>query len=813
MIETIAHIRGSDGKVQTVEEHLLQVKQLAESYGEKLGLKHVSGLCGLLHDLGKLTVEFREYILEAVQNPDNPPRRGSVDHSSAGGMLLFDSFHDPKVNDRYKVILAEIAGNAIISHHSYLHDFLNHDLTSPYLKRVKEKKPTLTEYEYTKELFFERVMTSSDFDLYVEAAALELKNFCEKPTSMHIEQSLMFVAKVVFSALVDADRTNTRQFEEAGTAQSHTQTPSSLELFTVYYERLIRKVEELKGLPDSQSSINLLRTRMSEKCDEFAEKPSDIYTLSIPTGGGKTLASLRYALKHALKTNKKRIIYILPFTTIIEQNAEEVRKILKDDEHILEHHSNVGTEQHDEMSDGLSTPSEKLKLAKDNWDTPIVFTTMVQFLNTFYEGSSRSIRRLHNLSDAVIIFDEVQKVPVRCVSLFNQAVNFLKEYGDSSIVLCTATQPALQYVEKNIDIQPGSEMIEDLDEVQAAFKRVDVVDFATDQELTNEKLLAFIQDRLRSEQNALVILNTKSVVKDLYKKCVAAGWDVPVYHLSTSMCPAHRKNILRKVRGLLENQKPVVCISTQLIEAGVDVDFQCVIRSLAGLDSIAQAAGRCNRHGTFERKKVFIIDHQEENLSRLKEIKVGKTITKRILKDMSNDPDAYKGDLLSKEAMEKYFKEFYTELEFDLDYPVPSLGSNLLSLLHAKRKENSLFHSFRSKHGEHPPLFLMNSYRTAADHFEAIGDLSTSVIVPYEGGKEIIADLNGDRSISILSEVLKKAQQYSINLYKHEVDRLASEGGIATCLDGRVIILKEWAYSLEFGLDLNQDSNSEFLGF
>lgn len=802
-MDYIAHIRESDQQVQTVEEHLLAVKALAESYGEKLGVKHVTGLAGVLHDLGKYSNEFREYILEAVSNPNSPPKRGSVDHSTAGGKLLYELFHVKGEMDRYKWIVAEIVGNAVISHHSYLQDFLNPDLESNYLNRVRDKQ--LVEFDLSKRSFFKYVMSEIDFHDYVEKAASELKAFLVKESPENYEKQFMFLTKFVFSALIDADRTNTRLFEENNTNEL---IDNHIELFDLYYERLMEKINSYKEQQGANTSINLLRSEMSNQCEQFAEKPSGIYTLSIPTGGGKTLASLRYALKHAKLYNKKRIIYVVPYTTIIEQNAEEVRKILKDDANILEHHSNVIEDENDndENQDGVVNVQQKLKLAKDNWDSPIIFTTMVQFLNVFYAKGSRNIRRLHNLSESIIIFDEVQKVPISCVSLFNNALNFLKIDGHSSIVLCTATQPALDFVEHKLEINTDAEMIDNLDHVIEAFKRVEIIDQATNETFNNDKLSDFIKVKMKELQNVLVILNTKSVVKDLYNQLKETEKSIPIYHLSTAMCAAHRNQILNEVRQHLEDDNKMICISTQLIEAGVDVSFECVIRSLAGLDSIAQAAGRCNRHGEKGIQNVYVIDHEEEKLDRLQEIKVGKQVSKRILVDIKHDQTNHGGHILSVQAMERYFKEYYTEFEADLNYFIPKLKKEMTELLTAPKIKNSYYQAYNFNEGQTLPLFIANSYKTAADHFHVIDDYTTSVIVPYGEGKEIIAELNSNGSIEDLTRLLRKAQQYTINLYSYEREQLEKNHGLVSYLDGKILALKEGAYNKEFGLNLENDS-------
>ncbi|MFB7816374.1 CRISPR-associated helicase Cas3' [Paenibacillus chitinolyticus] len=805
----IAHIRESDRERQSMEEHLIGVQTLAESYGEDIGIKHIAGLAGLLHDLGKYTVVFQEYLLKAVRNPEAPPKRGSVDHSTAGGRLLYQLFHTGKI-ERDKGVLAEIVGNAILSHHSYLQDFLNPDLESNYLQRVRDKEAKeLDELPQVVRYFFENVMREEEFYRYVEQAALELKVFLSQESPLSLEARCMFLTKYVFSALIDADRTNTRCFEENISGTTGTTQPR--ELFGMFYERLMAEMESLAKRSEADPEIKALRKEMSEQCDKFAERPSGIYTLSIPTGGGKTLASLRYALKHAQMYGKKRILFVLPYTTIIEQNAAEVRKVLQDEEHILEHHSNViedGNDE-DEHMDGKINMRQKLKLAKDNWDSPIIFTTMVQFLSVFYAKSSRDIRRLHHLSESVLVFDEVQKVPVSCVSLFNTALNFLNQFCSSCIVLCTATQPALGFVEHKLHLSPEAEMIANLGDVITAFKRVEIVDCATDEKFNTDKLTEFVIEKMRDVQSALVILNTKSVVRQAYEKLVQRMDGIPVYHLSTSMCAAHRKEILDEIRQLLEDKKKVLCVSTPLIEAGVDVSFECVIRSLAGLDSIAQAAGRCNRHGEHEVQQVYVIDHTEENLNHLPEIERGKKISRRILIDLRRDLSSHGGHLLSVDAMERYFREFYEDFDANLNFPVPKLGSNqtLTNLLFGPVKDNVYFQDYWDNRGERLPLFLVNSYRTAAEHFYVIKDSAASVIVPYgKDGKEIIADLNGGARIEDLSRLLKKAQQYTINLMNHELMRIDKNGGLERCLDGQVLVLGEGAYNQKFGFDAENES-------
>lgn len=344
LLKSIAHIREEDGQIQTVEEHLQDVMELAEQHGAKIGVRHIAGLAGMLHDVGKYTKQFSNYIWKAVYDPKNAPRRGSVDHATAGGRLLYKYFHKEK-STIFEKLLVEVIGNAIISHHAYLHDYISpENINSPYLKRIRDKQ--LEEFTRTENTFFKKVIQRDEFNTYVDKAINELMNYLNDIKPEELEFQIMFLTKYIFSCLIDADRTNTRQFVEAEKELNIEDKDKKVRLlFKEYYQKLTEKILEFKQDPQAHSPINRLRTEMSYQCEKFAEKPSNIYTLSIPTGGGKTLASLRYALKHAKKYDKKRIVYVVPYTTIIEQNAKEVRDIIQDAFHLLEHHSNVFIEE------------------------------------------------------------------------------------------------------------------------------------------------------------------------------------------------------------------------------------------------------------------------------------------------------------------------------------------------------------------------------------------------------------------------------------------------------------------------------------
>lgn len=798
----IAHIREKDNEIQTLEEHLKKVKALAERIGQKIGIPHVTGLAGMLHDMGKYSDAFQEYIKEAMENPENPPTRGSVDHSTAGGKYLMETFHNQYT------FLIECVANAIYSHHGQLKDMVDPNGESPFINRKFPKKNI--EYQKVKERFFRNMYSEEYIKKYVEEAVKEIHNIAKKimiitegnriQAEWMFRKIMTFISLFTFSALIDADRTNSREFEENETEEPY----DTREIFSQFNHLLEEHLLKLAKNSYPNDEIVRLRNEMSKTCLEKSKLPTGIYTLSIPTGGGKTLASLRFALNHALKQSKDRIIYVVPYTTIIEQNAKEVRDILKANDYLLEHHSNVIDDElnDDEFIDYKSyQKNKKIKLAKDNWDVPIIFTTMVQFLDTFYKGKGRNLRRLHNLTNSVIIFDEVQSVPVNCVSLFNEALNFLKVIGNSTILLCTATQPALQFVQKNISID--GELIDQLSRITKAFKRTDIINLNKDEGWTTEELAEFVKKQLNNVNSVLVILNTKSVVRKLYHQL--SKLEVKVIHLSTSMCAAHRKDIISDMKERLQRKEKLVCISTQLIEAGVNISFECVIRSLAGLDSIAQAAGRCNRHGEVERRNVFIINHKEEVLDKLLTIKKGGDEVKKILNDIENNPRLFDGELFSDKAMTYYFRNFYHELKGILDYPTP-VGKNIYEMLLGSNSE------FRQEYkGEN--LWMYASFETASKYFKVIDSKSYSVIVPYKKGKQLISEILSSDRIENVTQFLRTAQHYIVNVFHHDLEKLISQK-LLTKVDFKYTtfyLVKESAYDEKYGLSMEGEATLEYL--
>lgn len=774
----VAHIRHSDFVEQNVQAHLEGVAALARRYGEESNFGALAELCGFLHDMGKLTTHFTDYLKDAVL--ENKIATEKIDHSTAGAKYLYDCYYE---GDLIQKLVIETAGMAILSHHSGMQNFVQSDLKpSDYVRRVTLK--TLPNYEEVIHNFKCTPGNEERVSRLVMEAKKEVEQFIQrvKPlggSELHTYLSLM--QKMVFSCLIDADRTDTRAFEE--------NEPVLLQSHTVIFEQAYKNMmETIQKWQASDLPINRLRNEMSRHCDNFASAPSKIRTLSIPTGGGKTYASLRYALKHAVSSGKSRIIYIVPYTTILEQNAQEVRNVTGMQDIVLEHHANVIDDQSlDNEGDFYDTEyHKKMQLSRDNWDHPIIFTTMVQFLDAFFQKGTKKSRRMHSLTNAVLVFDEVQSVPFQHQSLFNAAVNFLHVIGNTSVLLCTATQPALQEIDPALLLAEKAEMVPDLDNVVKAFERVTITSKVDTEGWDSARIAEFTEHLLVSHDSALIILNTKTAVRKVYEQLKDLD-NVYVAHLSTSMCPAHRKEIISEIKSKLGTER-VVCISTQLIEAGVDISFEAVIRSLAGLDSIAQAAGRCNRHAERESGSVYIIRAKDEKLSKLPEIRIGAEVTANYI--LANP--AFEGRLLSPGAIQLYFTHFFAQAGSEILITPNGLDDSLYDLLNGKAAMKQ-----RAK------TKSLSMFKTIERHFEAIQSPTTAVIVPYGEGEQVIADLNEDAyDFKRFNESIKKAQQFSVNLYEHELQSLSKEGLIQPLFDGSVFCLKEKAYDASYGVSL-----------
>ncbi|MBU4268059.1 MAG: CRISPR-associated helicase Cas3' [Acidobacteria bacterium] len=804
----IAHFSEKDEQTQSLSIHLEEVSKLAGMFASKVGLKEQGELIGFLHDIGKASNEFKQYIESAVGiiNPDEDgyvdavSLKGKVDHSTAGAQFVYRTLTQ---YGNEGVFAAQILALCLASHHSGLIDCISSEGIDAYSKRMskQEEKSHVIEVfgkiSDEVEIFLLNRMKSKDFVQNLLDRFKTLKTSSDSKETLLFKYGLML--RFLFSCLLDADRLSTIDFEK----------PFFKELRNYgEYEKwplLIKRIER-KMLEFDSEGINEIRQKISQACSDFSEKPKGLYQLTVPTGGGKTFASLRFALHHADKHKMDRIIYVLPYTTIIDQNAEEIRKVLEEKDKngaylnrvVLEHHSNLMPEKQ----------TAKQKVLSENWDAPVVLTTNVQVLESLFGAGTRGARRMHQLANTVIIFDEIQTLPIKCVQMFNTAITFLVNNCGSTVVLCTATQPLLDKIvpkSRSLAISSEQQMISDARQLFDDLKRVEVCDETKIGGWTNDEIKELVEQQIEKLNSVLVVVNTKKSAQDIYQQCKQISC-VETFHLSTHMCPAHRMTLLNKIKACLKEKKPIICISTQLIEAGVDISFGSVIRFLAGLDSIAQAAGRCNRNNELypERGEVYIINSKEENLDMLGDIKIGKEKTERILAEFNDNPERFRNDRISPEAMEQYYQYYFYQRAKEMDYPVGCKSAvgrddNLFNLLSANTLSVSEYQRMNNKTPEIP---FKQAFKSAAMSFEVIATVARGVVVPYrEEGKALIEKLCSETKIEKQYNLLREAQRYSVNVFPNVLEKLQKLGVIREAQEGSgVLYLDEQYYSDEFGL-------------
>ena len=819
-----AHHRASDDKWQSLESHLLGVADLASQFAAKLQLSNQGELLGLLHDLGKYSIEFQNYLKSATgalnqdedeEWVDSEKLKGKVDHSTAGAQLVWQKLSD---QNQLGQIVGQILALCIASHHSGLINCLTADSTSTgedaFTKRTSkaDSRTHLNEaIDKADETILARardLLARPEMLTAMQAMIGKIVRFAPNKDDKGIvaQQQIGLLVRFLFSCLIDADRVDTADFENPKQARLRMRGR-----YTEWETLMARLENHLAGLLPKHP-IDLLRQDISIHCLDGAARNKGLYTLTVPTGGGKTLASLRFALHHAKKHDMDRVIYVIPFTSIIDQNAEVTRGILEPDgtptgSVVLEHHSNL-------------TPANQTwrgKILSENWDAPVIYTTSVQLLEALFGAGTRGARRMHQLANAVIIFDEVQTLPINCVHLFNNAINFLVDLCGSTVVLCTATQPLLDKVDVNkgaIRIPADGELMPDVKKLFDDLKRVVVINQRKPGGWTMPEVALLAQEEARATGSCLVIVNTKKSAQAIYRLCKDQA-AIPVFHLSTNMCPAHRKSILTEVRARLKNEEPTLCVSTQLIEAGVDVDFGAVIRFTAGLDSIAQAAGRCNRNGIRNIGRVHVVNPQDENLGKLQDIQTGKEKAEWVLDDYNENPTQFDCNPIGPDAMKLYYDRYFFARKTTMDYPVSekTLGHNdtLLNLLSV----NSLAKSeYERVHQTAPSIYLRQSFMTAAKAFKAIDSPTQGVIVPYSAtGRDIITQLCAAYLPDKEFDLLRQAQQFTVNVFPNELEQLIKARAVQEIQEGTGILFLADSryYSNEFGLSETPEGKMENL--
>jgi CRISPR-associated endonuclease/helicase Cas3 len=663
----IAHIRITDHASQTVVEHNDGVAKLAYDIGASYD---IGGLCALAsrhHDDGKNTQEYLAYIKAASTGKD--VARGSVIHSTHGALLVNNLV---SAKDLHAKLVAEMVRTAIMSHHG-LRDCISTDGKISFLESSTRIAGSYTAVERIVNEHYGKSAIENEFaTACAEAKAIQtkIKGFRSLGNSYGSQHFyLAMYERLLTSILVDADRTDTACFEDATEPSNIPSSEERKMMWKTYLNHCESKIMKLQAKKEP-STLDSYRAEISKACAEFDGGTSGVFRLVVPCGAGKTLSALRFALQTAEHYSKKHVFYIAPFNSILEQNAGEIAEYIGDVDAVLKHHSNIVFDS-DNGED-----EKKYKLLTENWvQSPVIATSAVQFLETMFAGKTSNVRRMQALGDSVIIIDEIQALPIKVLKLFNTAMNFLAHFCGTAIVLCSATQPLLDKLNDYQILTPKS-IISDEEKYNTAFKRVRIVDHINGNGFSVQEAANFILEQARGVKSILAIVNTKPVARKIFE-CIHSIADnskeYRPFHLSTNMCPAHRSTVLSEMHDCLkdkDNPQKIICISTMLIEAGVNISFEHVVRSLTGLDSIVQAAGRCNRNRETECGIVSVIYIRDENVDRLDYLQSAQEVTREIFYNIRINPGQYPGGALSKAAMDEFYAKYYRPLQKEMSFPL-----------------------------------------------------------------------------------------------------------------------------------------------
>lgn len=719
----IAHVRkdaGGDWIVHNLEDHLREVGKLASSMAEGFESSDWAKVAGLWHDLGKYRNAFQSYIKkESGYEPEAHIEQGQgrVDHSTAGAI------HATEFDKAAGQFLAYL----IAGHHAGLPDWSSVETGNSSLSirlQLGKEKGYLSE--------------ALDADIPRDILNPEFK--LTKPLGG--SEGLHLWLRMLFSCLVDADFLDTEKFMDPQKAETRQIDWSMLNLKNQFDAYMLEKTRD-----SEVTVVNQWRANILQDCRNAAQESPGIYTLTVPTGGGKTLSGMAFALEHAVIHQKRRIIVAIPYTSIIEQTAEQYRDIFGDA--VLEHHSNLDP-------DKALKENSRSRLASENWDAPIVVTTNVQLLESLFAARTSRCRKLHNLANSVIIIDEAQLLPPDYLQPVLDVLRLLTEHYGVTLVLSTATQPALGTVKDNFGktvlrgLDARREIISDVDNLFQALSRVEV-DAPSDMNLRTT--WDDLSNDLLQYPSVLAIVNSRRDARELHRLMPEES-----IHLSAQMCGEHRSKVIAEIKKKLKNGQPIRVISTQLVEAGVDLDFPVVYRALAGLDSIAQAAGRCNREGKLEKGKVVVFVPPKPSPKGL--LLYGEQATRSVWHNRS-------ADALSHKLFDAYFRQYFSQENPD--------KHDILPLLIRDSRQGVV------------------QFRSAAQRFRLIEDAGQAILVPFgEGGFKWLDILRKQGAERYL---MRKLQRYSVNVYENEFNKLRRIGAIEELHPGI------WGLSITNGYD------------
>lgn len=717
---------------QSLSEHLNNVADLAQQFAAPFHEELWARTLGLVHDAGKASDAFQERL------------RGSgkkVDHATGGAQLMHQRY------DKGNALIGTNLAYLCAGHHGGLPNWSQAGMRSSLHERLQRKVEPF-------ESFYDLVNLPSVDELLSNAPALLHKDSKER-----VGYAFAFNMHMLYSCLVDADFIDTERWFAPEQASFRGAIGKPLSKMRDDLQGTFQKMDSLSPA-NGNVTLNAARNAIRDACIRAADSAPGLFTLGVPTGAGKTLSSLAFALDHALRNGQQRIIYVIPFTSIVEQTAAVFKGIFGP-ENVLEHHSNYAfSESEDE--DDCDERILRERLAMENWDAPLIVTTNVQFFESLYSSKPSRSRKVHNIANSVVILDEAQSLPDNLMRPCLASLQELAESYNTSVVLCSATQPALDSVwpfpANPVDIAP-----------------VDFYDasvFNSRVKYTNLGEIPFddLAIRLSEERQAMCVVNTRGAASRLYD-AVTAEDSSNVYHLSAAMVPAHRSEVLAAVRKDLHDGRPCLLVSTQLIEAGVDIDFPIVYRELAGLDSIKQAAGRCNREGKAASGygNVFIFDCPETRLKPRAEWLYNMQVLGKAVLDKFDDPAGALGD----DGVRTFFQKRYATQLTDCG-EVFSEMSNPANLVNA-----------------------CYSYEAYDEAFKLIDDNGRSVVIPW--GEEGLALVEALETDGADLKLMRRLQRYTVSVPEYAYRQLDDQGALITV--GPYSILEPIEGNLRFYTD------------
>lgn len=791
-----AHI-SEDGlsREESVAEHTEKTAYLCRKKGKRCGLAQVMALCGILHDMGKNKQKFDDYI--HADEKIRQKLRGTIAHAPAGAKYIYDQHHDDAGNAK---ILTELISYTVAAHHGMFDcvDIEHRDVFSEKQNNVDDYEEAYTNAKndyldkYKPENIFSEA--SDEFNLVwskMKGLLERLKPSLKKENYKKCRSYLLAcLQRLMLSIMIDADWEAASDFMDNIDTLSKQVDNDAMGIFRKAEENFQNYMQKKQQsvdfdvLTDKEKEIFKARNALQNECRKFAKHQTGIYCLPIPTGGGKTLSSLAYALEYCKQhTETERVIYVSPYISITEQNAEVFRRAVGNEEWILEHHSSVIRNEEKEDEDYRRNKFSKLDM---NWEEPFICTTFVQFMNTLFSDKSESVRRMHRLVNSVVIIDEVQSMPLKCIHTFNYMINFLNAVCNTNIILCTATQPALEDAECPICYSEPKYMIKDARDWFVRFERVKVHLPETGQKYTFESLANEVARQSEKYQSILIILNTKSAVRKLYD--ILKAQNVNAVYLTTNLCAEHRSDRIAAVKEkLVDKHENIVVVSTNLIEAGVDISFECVYRSMTGLDSLAQSAGRCNRNGEMEYGIVNLIVLEGENTGSMEELKQNVRVSEQLIYEYGKS--SMEDSLLMPAWIDKYYKKVYSYASDKMNFPIKKLDTSVMELLS------------KGYGAETTKNFMNQAYKTAGQAYKVIDDDSFGVIVPYKEGTEIIKSIQESSDLAELKKYVRRAQRYTVNV---RGSQLRNFDGLIQPVSGKIpdlyMIAASGAYKEDCGI-------------